>query len=114
MDTDSSDDMSVPTARSFANFEMFLRQHRATVNAYGLNLRASTPNNGNDLCTGTTVNTAEHQKYTPPKHHTIDAILGLKSKKEDKQHEKAGNESCGECSDCFVGKMFNFLLNRDI
>lgn len=93
MDTDSSDDMSAPTARGFANFEMFMRQHRATVSAFGLNLRPSTPNNG-EICAGAT-NTADHQKYTPPKHHTIDAILGLKSQKESK-HDRTGNESSGK------------------
>ncbi len=38
---------------------------------------------------------AENQKHTPPKHHTIDAILGLKSGNEVKD-ERTELKSSGE------------------
>lgn len=96
MDTDSSDDMSAASSSpiaavsgtGFANFEMFFKHHRAAVNAFGLNLRSSTPNmtyNNVDVCVSTTTISNDHHlkhHHTPSKHHTIDAILGLKSNKD--------------------------------
>lgn len=118
MDTDSSDDMSAaPTsaisaaaaAAGFANFEIFLRQHRAAVNAFSLNLRSSTPNNVNnnndpsvngnglEICGNTNgIVASEFQKHTPPKHHTIDAILGLKTCKEANKEDRTDTESNGK------------------
>lgn len=113
MDTDSSDDMSsAPTAVSaasaaagFANFEIFLRQHRAAVNAFSLNLRSSTPNSvagdpviGVEMCGATNVIGAAdfHKLHTPPRHHTIDAILGLKNSAKDAKEDRTDLESNGE------------------
>ncbi|KAK7600863.1 hypothetical protein V9T40_008304 [Parthenolecanium corni] len=131
MDTDSSDDMSsAPTsaisaaaaAAGFANFEIFLRQHRAAVNAFSLNLRSSTPNNlnnnnnnnnnndtnvnGIEICGNTNVIAAsEFQKHTPPKHHTIDAILGLKTSKEANKEDRTDTESNGKLGSSSVSSV---------
>ncbi|XP_046662930.1 retinal homeobox protein Rx1-like [Homalodisca vitripennis] len=70
MDTESSEE-----ARRH-DLDMLIQQHRAAVTAFGLSLQKSHP--------------------TPPKHHTIESILGLRPGAPDPQGP--GTESSGENS----------------
>lgn len=69
MDTDSGEE------GRRADLEMILQQHRAAVTAFGLSLKPTTPS-----------------PQAPPRHHTIDAILGLRPV----EHNGPGTESSGE------------------
>lgn len=89
METDSnSDNEMVPaTAQippySRANIEMFIRRHQAAVTALGLAF------NGPPHCRPAVMQANVATSVPAPKHHTIDAILGLK-RDQQKDQESGG------------------------
>lgn len=88
METDSnSDNELVPAAAqmppySRANIEMLIRRHQAAVTALGLAF------NGPHQYCRPAANAAT--SVPAPKHHTIDAILGLKRDDQSKDQESGG------------------------
>ncbi|XP_050427268.1 retinal homeobox protein Rx1-like [Adelges cooleyi] len=89
METDSNSDNEVSAAMqnmppySRANIEMLIRRHHAAVTALGLAFQGP-----QHVAAAGAVATS----VPAPKHHTIDAILGLK--RDDKDQESGGENSC--------------------
>ncbi|XP_050519792.1 retinal homeobox protein Rx1-like [Daktulosphaira vitifoliae] len=89
METDSNSDNEVSAAMqmppySRANIEMLIRRHHAAVTALGLAFQGPQHR-------PTAANAAT--SVPAPKHHTIDAILGL-NRDQDKDQESGGDNSC--------------------
>jgi len=89
METDSnSDNELMPTAAQMppynrANIEMLIRRHQAAVTALGLAF------NGPQHCRPV-ASVLQATSVAAPKHHTIDAILGLKRDDQPKDSESGG------------------------
>ena len=98
MDADSSDE-NMPCTTGFVTLERLLRNHRGTMERYGLTLRTPPTPDSPRSSAATFFNMVSAgdglRQSTPPKYHTIDAILGLKSGQK-KRAKTAEVESAGE------------------